>query len=322
MKRLIICIMLTTLCVMPPCEARGENISATPAPIDELSDEDEKTSPVEFELELDAYYSAFDLFISLTNTPIPEAGDKPEHAIYRDLLLNSLHPRFVVLEVSVNPMPLAGVFTRENLTDFYDDMQMSPDFNLVQAVTAGFEEPYAFSLFLGNVVKFKKPGQDDVVGNRGWVGYLLSHGDYHIKDNQLIYDKWYEFEWKIKGDRVFPSSKLSWSFRVGTKYHDNPDIRDVIYISLRRSRLEFNKRALSLMDNSAFEYTYDMDSRNLSSVQHKFFVEKKFPNRKLKTSASLALGFIWDSGKKYSGALAHTNGGENYQIIIRPNIEF
>lgn len=277
----------------------------------------------EFELELDTYYSSFDVFLNLADTPIPEVGEKPEYEIYKDLIKSVLRPRVIALELSVNPMPALGVFIKKNMREQYSDAEFGRDFNLVKAITAGFEEPYAISLFLGNVVKFKKPGQDkNRVGNMGWVGYLFSHGDYHIKDNSLIYDKWYEFEWKIKGDRIFPESKLSWSFRIGAKYHDHPEINDVVYISLRRSRLEFNDSAFSIMRNSAFEYTFDMDSEDMSAVQHKFFVEKKFPNKDIKSAFTLALGFIWDSGRKYSGSLAPDGAQESYQIILRPNLEF
>ena len=306
----------------PGARAEAEESKTQQTASNKIESADE-TSPLDVELELDAYYSAADLLLSLTNTPVPEAGDKTEYEIYTDLLLGSYKPRFVALEASIYPMPALGAFARKNMEHLYEDMEMGEDLNLIQAVTAGFEEPYALSLFVGNLVRYKRRGQKgNKAGNMGWIGYLVSHGDYHIKDNVLVYDKWYEFEWKIKGDRKFADSKHSWSFRIGLKYHDNPDINDVVYVSARRSRLEFNSSAFSIIKNSAFEYTYDMASEDLSVVQHKFYVEKKFPMKKYKTAFTLAVGLIWDSGRKYKGDLAPEGDKESYQIIIRPNLEF
>ena len=35
---------------------------------------------------------------------------------------------------------------------------------------------------------------------------------------------------------------------------------------------------------------------------------------------SLAVGFVWESAKKYTGALA--TGNDDFQVILGPNIEF
>jgi hypothetical protein len=151
-----------------------------------------------------------------------------ESEIYGALLSRAaILPQFMVVEASINPMPYLGTSIREHNPSFYDRAQVSGSFNWVKALTAGFEEPYAFSILAGNVANFHVPGSKDTKG-LGYSGYLFSAGNYHIKDNVLIKDDWREFEWKIKGDRKSPVKKLSWSFRVGAKLHGNPDITDII----------------------------------------------------------------------------------------------
>ena len=159
----------------------------------------------------------------------------------------------------------------------------------MKALTAGFEEPWAVSVLAGNVVNFGVPGRKDIKGI-GYSGYLISRGNYHIKDNELIKDNWWEYEWKIKGDRKSPVNKLSWSFRVGLKLHENPDITDIIYLSFRRSRLDYNPSRSSLFNNSGFEYTFDMDRKTLSSIRHYFYVDKKWPFENKKDGLLLAAG--------------------------------
>jgi hypothetical protein len=272
--------------------------------------------------EPDAYYSDVDLIFSLTDAPIPHLGELTEMEIYYTLLSRAaLLPQFLVLEASYNPLPNLGVYLKENNRSFYDNARVSGSFNWIKAGTAGFEEPWAFSVLAGNVANFYEVG-NKVTKGLGYSGYLFSYGNYHIKDNTLIKDDWKEFEWKMKGDRKSDVKKLSWSFRIGAKIHDNHDITDILYLSFRRSRVDYLSEEYSLFHNSGFEYAYDMGRRNFSAIRHYFFIDKKWPMQNSKTAFSLALGFVWESAKKYTGALADGSGRSNFQFIFRPNIEF
>jgi len=286
-----------------------------------VADQPEPFKRFTFLFEPDAYYSDVELIIALTQAPIPSVGEKTEAEFYRTLLSGAaVLPRYVLFEASVNPMPNLGVYLKKNERNFYDNAQIAGSFNWVKALTTGFEEPYAVSMLAGNVVSFDVPGNKDVKGN-GYSGYLFSAGNYHIKDNSLIHDRWEEIEWKIKGDRKSPAQKLSWSFRIGAKFHGNPDITDIYYLSFRRSRLDYVPADASLKNNSGFEYTVDLDSRTLQSIRHYFFVDKKWPFDTRKMALTLALGFVWESKEKYRGVLA-TSKQDNFQFILRPNIEF
>jgi len=272
--------------------------------------------------EPDAYYTDVDLIIALTRTPLPHLGEKSETEIYTTLLSRAaVLPQFLVLEASVNPMPYFGTYIREHNPNFYENAQVSGSFNWVKAVTAGFEEPYAVSCLAGNVATFDIPGNKDAKG-LGYSGYLFSAGNYHIKDNVLIHDEWQEYEWKMKGDMKTPDKKLSWSFRVGAKNHGNPYITNVFYVSVRRSRLDYKPVGSSLFYNSGFEYTYDMDQRTFNPIRQYFYVDKKWPFEGKQMALSLALGFVWESAKKYSGPIAAGRTKDDFQFILRPNLEF
>ena len=277
---------------------------------------------VSLEYELDPYYSSLDLFISLTDKPIPDVGEKEEGEIYKDLLYSSYIPQFLLLEASVNPLPNLGVYLKDRNPDIYRQGEISGNFNLIKAMTAGFEEPHAVSVFFGNVVNFVTPGEDRLYGNKGYMGYLFSTGNYHIKDNVLINDNWYEIEWKIKGDRKTPTKRLNWSFRIGGKLHENTEIRNILYFSIRRSRVDYEASAASILRNSGFEYTLDVSTKNYEAIRHYFFVDKKWPWKKIGTAFSIALGFVWESDQKYSGSLKGKEKRDDFQFILRPNISF
>lgn len=276
----------------------------------------------EVALELDPYYTNVGLYLPLTAQGIPEMGSADELAIYRHLFLESLHPRFLLLEASVNPLPLAGVYLRRHQPGLYDNSLIG-GVNMIEAVTAGFEEPAALSLFLGNVVNHG--GEGAVAGrtNKGHMGYLLSGGSKHIKANQLIDDNWLELEWKLKGDQYFRSRRLSMSYRLGTKLHGNPAITDVVYLGLRRNH--FNKaqasRLLDFINNGDLEYTLTLENGSYELVQQELRFGKKWPMQQWAEAFTLDIGLIWYTSRKYSGALSE-NQDRTFTFMLRPNFEF
>lgn len=264
-----------------------------------------------------AYYSSVGLYLPLSGASTAAAGERSEAEIYRALLGGAFARHFLVLEASVNPLPCLGVAVHEWEWG-YHRAQVSSGLNLVQALTAGFDEPFALSIFVGNVVDFDVKGRSDVHG-RGYLGLLVSGGVGHIKQNELIRDAWLEPELKLKGDRISEEMRLSWSFRLGVKLHDNAEITDTGYLALRRSRVDYEDGSL-LLANSGIEYRFDL-SLTGKPVRQLFLVDKKFPLGKGKVTLVFGVGVLWESGAAYTGALAETHR-PGLQLLVRPNVVF
>lgn len=278
---------------------------------------------VEVVYELAPYYSSIGVYVPLTAQPVQKLGAATELQIYRTLLLDAFLPRFMLLEASIYPMPLAGVYLKKNHRGIYDSADFGNGFNLIDSVTAGFEEPYALSAFFGNVVDYAAPEATRGEINRGHVGYLLSAGNYHIKANELIADDWFELEYKLKSDRHYRDHRLSMSYRIGIKLHHNPDITDVVYLGLRRNHLDYDAptRWLPLLENSNIAYRVSADTRDFVLVDQELTVGKKWPLKRYGAALALDVGLVWYSQRKYSGALADT-GRDHLTVILRPTIEF
>ena len=284
----------------------------------------------EWEYELDPYYSNIAYFQNLDDSPIPELGRRTEVEIYRDLFFRSYLPRFVLLEASVNPMPLLGVVVKDESNHIYENMTVSQDLNLVEAFTAGFEEPYAMSLFLGNMVRYKAQGKskqkprvendEDLVQSKGFMGYLVSTGHLHIRQNQMIEDRWWELEWKIKGDRIVEKIDLSWSFRGGIKIHDNPLITDEFYVALKRERIQEDGDIYSWVQNGGVEFKYRMDKNSGRSIGQQLIVDKKIPLETDGWVLSLGLGLVRDTKFKYKGKLRDDK--DFTAFVFRPSLSF
>ena len=271
-------------------------------------------------LDLDPYYTSLDVHLPLTRTPIPDLGEEDEVSVYRHLFFNSLTPRFVILEAAVYPMPDLGVYLKKNNRSFYDSAAID-GFNIVESLTAGFQEPYSFSVFFGDVVNFVEEGEVRKGTNKGYMGYVLSHSREHIKNNRLIDDPSWEAEWKLKGERNFVDDKLSWSFRLGAKIHENPDIANVAYLGLRRSNLDFNYPVLSWLKNSSFAFRWDFALRNGSIVRQEYIIGKTYPFQSPHMALKLDFGLVWESFLNYTGALRDTDH-HSYTFVVRPNIQF
>ncbi|NLO91548.1 MAG: hypothetical protein GX410_06110 [Elusimicrobia bacterium] len=276
----------------------------------------------EIEVELDPYYASAGWYRTLSSKPIENMGKKTEWEIYRQLL-SKFYPRTVVFELSVNPLPCLGTYIKKQAPKLYNKLNTYHDLNLVESVTAGFEEPWAASLFLGNVLEFESVNKAYMGKRHGYAGFLFSVGNFHIKQNEMIHDDWLESEVKLKGEQLLKDRALRWSFRVGLKHHGNPYIEDSIYAGIRRSRTDFSGTDNFFINNTGIEYVLDLSRSRLEPLRQLFLVEKKFPLEHKRFAFSLGLGFVWTSSKKYTGPLADIGRpGTNTELLIRPNIEF
>jgi hypothetical protein len=186
---------------------------------------------------------------------------------------------------------------------------------------SGFEEPYAFSLFLGKVVKFGVEGEKQIDdNNRGFVGYLVSYGAYHIKDMDIIKDDWLEIEGKVKGKKLVRTQTLDWSFRMGAKFHAHQNISNTYYFGIRRNNVDI-KRTIPFLSNSSIEYKVDFKAGTFDIIRNYFTLDKKYLLFNSKKSISLLLGFVQEAQGKYTGVLQRDIKND-FKFIIRPNISF
>ena len=282
----------------------------------------DETARAEFVFETDPYYTSAGYNIPLTQKPIPVIESSSEAVIYRELIQDSLVPRYMTLEASVYPMPVLGTWLKSHHPGFYGSGSMDGgSFNIIESLTAGFQEPWAVSAFFGNVAKLKRPGDKRVGNNYGYTGYLISAGTQHIKHNTLVADDWLELEWKIKGQLDYTDKKLSWSFRVGGKFNRNTEVNDVYYLSLSRSNTELNSPYLAWLENSSGDFRLHFLKDSGKLVRAELIAGKKFPLPDKGFTPTLSFGFIWTSPAEYSGSLRNLTSN-TLTLVLRPSIEF
>jgi hypothetical protein len=252
---------------------------------------------------------------------VPTISSDSESVIYRELIKDSLIPRFMLVEASVYPMPVLGTYLKTHQPGFYNQFGIGGNFNLVESLTAGFQEPWALSAFFGNVAKLKRPGVKLKENNYGYTGYLISIGAKHIINNYMIEDDWCELEWKVKGRIDHLDEKLSWSFRFGAKFNQNHDVNNVTFLSLHRSNTLLHSAYLTWLENTNIDFRLHFLQHGSKLVRSELIAGKKFPLEGKSYSPTISFGFIWTSPYEYSGALLKEVGNK-LTFIIRPSIEF
>jgi hypothetical protein len=283
--------------------------------------EDAVEAKPEFVYELDPYYTDAGYNIPLTHKPIPTISSNSEAVILRELIKDSLVPQYMLVEASMYPMPLLGTYLKKYTPDFYKQGNIGSNFNIIESLTAGFQEPWAVSVFFGNVAMLKRPKEKRKGNNYGYTGYLFSAGNKHIKSNTLVDDEWCELEWKIKGKLEHADEKLSWSFRIGGKFNRNHDVNNVTYINLHRSNTDLHSAFLTWLENTNLDFRLHFLQHSGQLVRSELIAGKKVPLLGYKFIPTFSAGFIWTSPNEYSGGLKDATANK-LTFVIRPSVEF
>jgi len=281
----------------------------------------------EIEVQLDAYYSALDYIVSLTRDSIPRIARTSEANTYAVLARSFLRPRFMLLEASLNPMPALGSFFYHQTPNFYESAEVADGLNLIQVMTEAMPEPWALSAFWGGVMNFYDPAFPEDPSGKGYSGLLLSGGNYHILNNRMIPDYWLETEAKLKGTDITVDRKLSWSFRIGMKFHEHQQISNSLYAAIKRDRVDLGpvnnwKISELIMKNSEIEFRMDTAPEHRFRFSHFTLLGgKKWPFESGKYVFSLGLGMQLKTKWAYSGKL-RKEAPDGWNLVVRPNLEF
>ena len=83
----------------------------------------------------------------------PVALQKGEEGeIYLRLGRRLIFPSYLLFEITGYPLSALSSYLETDYYKTYNRFNVYSDLNFLRSIGAGFEEPYAFSLFLGNVL--------------------------------------------------------------------------------------------------------------------------------------------------------------------------
>jgi len=287
------------------------------------------------QLTFDLYKPFASCFLNLKRHQPPVALQQGEEIdIYKKLGRQIFFPGYLLFQTTAYPLSALSSYLETDYLNSFNKFQLINDINILRSIGAGFEEPYAFSVFLGNILflayydsyqaKRKQSGS-------ALAGFLITTGRHQIYNNIYIHDKWYQFELMLIGNLNEPRiRRLSWNFRVGAKLHENRLLRDVFTLSIERSHTDWRQSGWSFAKNSVIKYQGHFPMPNKEdknpSASQLFSYGKKFPlslfNKKV--FIILSVGFRWERVRYYNHDLKQFDDTPSNQFIwiIQPNIEF
>ncbi len=287
------------------------------------------------QLSLDIYKSYAPFYIHLERNKKPAIWRKGEELeIYSDLSQRLLFPRYLVLQVTAYPVASLSSFMETDRYSTYQRFELIPNINLIRSIGAGDEEPYAFSLLMGNILflayedsisqKLKQSGS-------AIAGLLFSTGGHQIYNNIYLHDQWYQVELILTGNlQEHRKRKLAWNFRFGIKLHQNDFFNHEITMAIERNHSERRAHLWSLSKNSIFKFNThipfgDMDGQ-IALPRYLILMGKKIPMTLMNRSifATLSFGVRWERTRQFNHYLREFEPVSLRRVtwLVQPNIEF
>src|SRR5690348_7471123 len=139
---------VTLACLAPAVVAAATNApAAAPAPLAETV------------WQPSLYTTTFGANIPLTDKPIPVIQSDDYATLFRDLMEDSLVPRYMQLEAQVYPVPVFGTWLKSHSPHTYKKGDLGyTGVNLVESSSAHYQDPWSVSAFFGNIADLQLPG--------------------------------------------------------------------------------------------------------------------------------------------------------------------
>lgn len=257
-----------------------------------------------------------------------------ELEIYANLSQRLLFPRYLVVQFTVYPTASLSSFMETERYSDYQRFDLALNINLIRSIGAGDEEPYAFSLLMGNILflayedsisqKLKQSGS-------ALAGLLFSTGGHQIYNNIYLHDLWYQLELILTGNlKEHRKRKLAWNFRFGIKVHQNDFFNNEMTMAIERDHSDSRAHPWSLSKNSVFKLNthipFGSMNGKIALPRYLILVGKKLPITVMSRSifATLSFGVRWERIRQFNHYLKEFEPFSSNQVtwLVQPNIEF
>ncbi len=287
------------------------------------------------QLTFDIYKPFTSIYLNMKRLQKPVALQKGEEGeIYLRLGRRLIFPSYLLFQITGYSLSALSSYAETDRYNTYHRFTVYSDLNILRSIGVGFEEPYAFSIFLGNVLflAYQDSAANQLKQSGSAVaGFLISMGKHQIYNNIYLHDSWYQIELMLVGNLNEPKRrKILWNFRIGAKFHQNEFFRDAFTISIERSHTDWRSTSWSLVKNSVFKYQAYLpipwfEDRN-RAASHLITYGKKFPINLFhrKVFFVLGVGMRWEWVRLYDHNLDQFDSDPKSQLtwLIQPNVEF
>ena len=248
------------------------------------------------------YKSYSSIFIDTDKKREAILWDEDEIGLYKDLVIKSVRPGFLLAEVTGYPVASFSAWMEEKNNDAYHKFDIGDGFNLLKNLSGGKQEPLSVSLFVGQLATFWDLDENDdlMIAAKGASGVVVTGGLHQLFDNSFVRSNWFRVEWKVKGSGGYANKTWNWDLKAGFRQYGLSDIPNTITIVLKRTRKEKSKTDWRVLHNSKvsieFEYPVSESADGFSRIQAVY--GKYFPF--IGHLAGIDFGFLFENRREYS----------------------
>lgn len=282
------------------------------------------------QLTFDIYKPFGSVYLGLERPKIMEAGQ--ERKIYSELAKRLFLPKYILLQATFYPLAAWSSHWETSHYELFRRFKIYEGINGLRAIGSGFEEPYALSVLLGNIVRLAYYDKESLAKNAGssLAGFLFSGSNHFIYDNIYLIGRWYQAELMLIGDSRSPQQRRSWNFRIGAKLYKDSFISNALTISLERNSTDYSGTGFSLLKNSIFKYQAKFSLQNEKEKTPATFqmvnFAKKIPLKIFGRRAFFVIGsgVKWEWIRRYDHAAGSFEESPSSQLVwlFTPNVEF
>jgi len=252
--------------------------------------------------------------------------DEDEIGLYKDLVKKSIKPGYLALEVTGYPVASFSAWMEEEKNDSYHNFDIGDNFNLLENLAGGMQEPLSVSLFAGELATFYDLDENDdlMIAAVGASGIVVTGGLHQLFDNSFVRSNWFRVEWKVKGNGGYGMKKWNWDLKAGFRHYGLSDIPNTIILVLKRSRKEKSKTDWRILHNSkvSIEFEYPVTEPEDGFSRVKVAYGKFFPF--IGRLTGLELGILFENRREYSfeSKTFSLDKERQFEIFIKPVVLF
>ena len=249
------------------------------------------------------YRSYHTMYVDLDPTPEINLWDENEFRLYKQLMIRSLKPGFIAIEMTGYPLASLSALMEKKQGEFFSSLTLGEDFNILRSLGAGVQEPWSMSLFIGQLADFLEVTEKEEVvrAASGASGLVITGGLYQLFDNCFVPSNWFRLEWKLKGGGERGSKRQEWDIKAGYRNYGLPDISNTISFVFSRLRADRNDTNWGLTKNSLSAVDLQIPVSGFDSGFSRILVSygKIVPFKG--KFVGLKIGFAYENRRKYDG---------------------
>ncbi len=274
------------------------------------------------ELGLDPYEAYFSLNIDLRKRYTIREIKNDELELYGLMLKNAFVPGYFSVQASSYPLLWTSAWLQDEKPEAFHNMDFaSGEQNVMTLLSSEYTDPFAFSVFLGEIMNFRKQvyGKPPQSGY-GLMGYILTVGTLSSYNNVLLWDNWLEFKWRVKGLKKYEEKFRTWDMMLGYIFHENPQFYNVMIVELSRL-LKSREKKISWLTNTEFKIhlaiSPDLSFKTIWNKQGFGFSTALYYPVYSSMYVSFGMGIRREFIKDPQGKLQ-----SNYQLHASPSLSF